>query len=295
MYKYISAIVCFLSLRVWGEESHKVVFLVSPPRSLSVGFTRMIQERGDFKIFLEPAMSVYFHNHNFSHEGFLEDSFKTFDEVKKAIFEEGENVFIKEMSAALVEVIDEEVMKRPDVYFVFLLRDPHPSIISFYSKLNRIVGNFHEATGYKATYDLFQKIAMSSVREPLILYTEELASKPKEVVEEFCEYVGIPFKEEALTWDLLGENFNLQTEWKDAKKEHLIKHWHGEALQSRGFSPLKSYEIDDQGTPTFSEVQDPKDREECQKAYELSLPYYQFFRSIHQAAPAIKNLAASSG
>jgi len=271
-----------------SANPHKVIYLVSPPRSLSVGFTRMIEARGDFKIFHEPSVSVYHkaHNYTFSSEWFKEGAFQTFEEIKKAIFAGDSNVFVKEISFHLAEFLDEDLIKNPNVYFIFLLRDPHASVISLYLKIQPIAGNcanvddWHLAVGYKSMVDIFQKIKAFGGRQPLILFSEELAAKPQEAIAKFCNYADIPLKEESLAWESLGNDFDAYTLWNENKRVDLIYHWHEDALQSTGFRPLKTYDKDNQGNPTFLEVKDPKDREECQKSYHYSLPYYQFFQSL---------------
>ncbi len=271
---------CFISLFVWGDEPQKIICLVSPPRSLSVGFLRMMEARGDFKIYHEPTISVY-HRVNglrFSDDWFREGAFQTFDEVKEAIFNENSNVFVKEMSFSLNEVIDEDFMKRPNVYFVFLFRNPHDAIVSFYKKLGRIVEDFQVACGYKAAHEVFHKIIDSGARRPLVLSSEELGANPEKVVKTFCDYVGIPFIEQALSWENLGSNFGGYEEWHETKRTDHTQHWHGEAIQSTKFVPLKSYEVDDKGNPTFSEIKSLEDRKECEKAYLTNLPYYLFFK-----------------
>lgn len=280
MYKCLFVVCFFLSLSLFGEESHKIVYLVSPPRLLSVGFLRMIQARGDFKIYHEPTINAHHlvHQHLFCHDWYREKAFQTFDEVKEAIFKEESNVFVKEMSFSLLTFIDEDLIKKENVYFVFLFRHPHQAIISLYKKIGSIVEDFHDAVGYEAAYEIFQKIVENKARRPLVLFSEELASKPEEVIVQFCNYVGIPFDKNSLYWPNLGENFSGYSEWHECKKTELTQHWHGNAIQSTQFNALTTYEIDDQENPTFSEIQDLTDRQECEKAYLKSLPYYLFFK-----------------
>jgi Sulfotransferase domain len=282
MRNYLLALFLLLSSLVCAEDApHKIVYLISPPRSLSVGFLRMIEARGDFKIYHEPSLTVYHQvNHlTFSRDWFREDGFQSFEEIKQKIFSEESNVFVKEMSFHLKELIDDDLISRPNVYFVFLFRNPHHTIISLYNKIQAIVDDFQEAVGYEAAYDIYQKIASQNVRPPLILFSEELASQPEKTVKLFCSYVGIPFKGESLCWKDLGQSFNGHDEWHENKRTDLTQHWHGDAIRSTGFAPLKSYEIDSHGNPTFVEIADLEDRKACQKAYLHSLPYYLFFEA----------------
>jgi hypothetical protein len=242
----------------------------------------MIEARGDFKIYHEPTLTLYHKANNltFSHDWFREGTFQSFKEIKETIAKENSNVFIKEMSFLLKDFLDEELIKNPNVYFVFLLRNPHHTTISLYNKIGSIVEDFHTAIGYKAAYEIFQKIAQNGSRKPLILFSEELASEPENVVKTFCDYVKIPFEEKALSWQSLGKDFNGHEEWHESKRTDLTQHWHGDAIQSSQFNPLRTYDIDDLGNPTFSEVKDLNDRKECEKVYLDSLPYYLFFKNF---------------
>jgi len=182
------------------------------------------------------------------------------------------------MSFALANIIDEEFITNPDVYFVFLLRKPQDTIISFYLKHSIMEEDFSEWLGYKPSYDIFQKIIANSSKKPLILFSEELSSSPESTIKKFCEYVQIPFLEESLTWKSLDEEADLYVLWHETKKKDAVTHWHGNAINSRRFTPLTTYEVDQHGFPTFGEVQNPSDREKIFTIYEEILPYYQFFQ-----------------
>ncbi len=259
----------------------KIVYLISPPRSLSVGFLRMIESRGDFKIYHEPSILPYFrlHGYSFSNGWFKEGAFESYNELKTAIFHEKSNVFVKEMSFHLKEFLDDEIINNPNVYFIFLLRNPHHTIASLYKKIGSIVEDFHLAIGYQSAWEIHQMITAKSNRKPLILFSEELSSHPEDVVKTFCDYVGIPFFEHSLAWERLGEDFNGYEKWHEGKVSDLIQHWHGDALRSAQFGALRSYETDALGNPTFSEIENPADRQECARGYWHHYPYYQLFKS----------------
>ncbi len=278
---------CISLLPLWAEPQ-KIVYLVSPPRSLSVGFLRMMEARGDFKIYHEPTISPYHQamGFTFSKDWFKPGAFQTFDEVKESLFKENSNVFVKEMSFSLEMFLDEDLTQRPNVYFIFLLRDPHSTVVSLYKKIIAIVNDlsevkdFEEAIGYEAAYNIYQKIIKAGARQPLVLLSEDLAASPKEIVQQVCDYVEIPWKEEALNWENLGSVFDGQEEWHEGKRDAaIIQHWHGDAIRSTQFQPLGSYDVDSVGTPTFHEVRN-QDRERCKKVYSYSLPFYNFFREL---------------
>ena len=43
--------------------NHKIIYLISPPRSLSVALLRAMYERGDFQVISEPSHCVYCFKH----------------------------------------------------------------------------------------------------------------------------------------------------------------------------------------------------------------------------------------
>lgn len=283
--KYIMSLILMFALgnKLFGSTpENKIIVLISPPRSLSVAFLRMMQARGDFVIFHEPTQSVYNRQHyeDFSKGWFREDSPRTFAEVKNRILEQAQKapVFVKEMSFALREfLIKDDFIKKQNVYFVFLIRNPHSVVISFYNKFRDKSEDFKYWIGYQAAYELFEEIQMKAFNAPYLMFSEELAEDPQKVIKHFCNYVDIPFKEEALAWQDLGSNFIGVDEWHESKEKELVHHWHGEAIKSTGFGKLAHYEIDKNNQPTFSEIQNIDHCEMCREAFYHNLKYYQLF------------------
>ena len=129
--------------------SNKIIYLISPPRSSSVAFLRMMQARNDFIIMHEPTiLAHHFFNHTKEFESgiitewYNENAPKTFEEVKKQILENAciGQVFVKEMGFAAKDFLVEnkDFASAQNVTFVILLRNPHHAIISFYKKVEDI-------------------------------------------------------------------------------------------------------------------------------------------------------------
>lgn len=230
--------------------TNKIIYLVSPPRSLSVAFLRMMHARGDFSIMHEPSQPVFnrMHSPDIVQNYFRKNSFQSFYEVKTAILQEVEkhNVFVKEISFAVEDfhLNDAELMKNPHVYFVFLIRNPHHTIISFYKKVapifDQIAYQISDLIGYKSLYSIFKAAKQHAAQAPYIIYTEDLYNNPQETIKRFCQHIGIAFKPESLHWDNLGEHFDGQA-WHEAKHKELIHYWHGDAIKSTGFEKPTSY------------------------------------------------------
>lgn len=281
---FILAIVLFNN-PCYGEPENKIIVMISPPRTLSTAFMRMMQARGDFEIYHEITANPYnlIHYKEYTADWFREDAPKTYEEAKSRWLEGAvrKNVFIKEMSFYLHDFLmdDLKFIKKPNVQFVFLLRDPHSVILSFAMKDGMIGKDHSHLIGFQPIYELFEKIQLHAVHPPLILFSEKLSEHPREVVEAYCNFLKIPFIESALAWENLGENFTGVEEWHETKKLKYTKIWHGDAIRSTGFSPLRHYEVDENNRPTFSEIKNPELRNACFEAYELHLPYYQKFQA----------------
>lgn len=260
-------------------QSNKIIIMVSPPRSLSVAFLRMMETRGDFVVMNEPSQYAYISIEfpELTDDWFHNDAFKTFEQVKQKIFElaKTSHVFVKEMSFAIEEFIlqDQELINDKRVQFIFLLRNPHHQIISFYKKIPRWQAGFSDIVGYKATYHIFEKIKSQAINKPLIILSENLYQKPYATVKNFCAAVDIEFKEHALQWEKLDQNFTGE-QWHEIKQSELTHHWHDQAIASNGFIQPHIYETDQEGNPTFTEIGDEEHKNMCKNAYQENLFYY---------------------
>lgn len=264
--------------------THKIVYLVSPPRSLSVAFLRMMQTRGDFSIMHEPSQLAFnrLHSPELVQSWYRPSAFQSFDEVKTVILQEAEdrNVFVKEMSFAVRDfhVTDFELMKNPNVYFVFLVRTPHATTISMYNKLKQWFDcldiQFRDLVGYKAQSEIFMAVKNHGFHAPYLILTEDLYTNPQNTIQKFCDHIGIEFKPESLHWSDLGASFDGQEQWHEIKYKELTNYWHSDAIGSTGFGKPRSYEIDEQGNPTFCEIENQKHREMCLKVYHEHMIYY---------------------
>lgn len=262
------------------SAAHKIVYLISPPRSMSVAFTRMMESRGDFEIFHEPSQYAYdkIYYPELTATWFREGALPTFNEVKRALLAKAEHqqVFAKEMSFAVENFLlnDLEFVQNPDVHFVFLIRNPHPTAISFYNKLGAWPEEWNFLLGYQAEYEIFQFIKKNAVNKPFIILTEDLYHDPEKIIQAFCNRLEIPFIPESMHWKAMSNDFTGEKEWHELKVPYHTHHWHGEAIGSSGFGKPRSYEVDEQGNPTFHEIKSEKERAVLMHAYLAHLPYY---------------------
>ncbi|MEC7838789.1 MAG: hypothetical protein VX777_01970 [Chlamydiota bacterium] len=273
----------FLSDDVFAQEPYKIVCLISGPRSLSTVFLRIIETRGDFIIYNEPTIPVYdkVHFKEYTKDWFREDSHETFEDVKRNLFESQKlsNVFVKEMSFSSHDyyVNDLSFMKNSSIHFVFLLRNPHHTTLSFYNKVEEVSPMMSDLIGVKKLYHMYEMALKHNPNPVQIIQSEDLYNSPQETINKFCKELGIPYKEKALKWKKYGENFQGHKEWNEQKSGSIIHHWHGRAIESQKIGKPTVYDVDRLGNPTFSEVVSPEHRRELKRVYRENLDYYRRF------------------
>lgn len=168
-------------------------------------------------------------------------------------------------------------MRLPHINFVFFVRNPHHTIISEYKKCAPDLQNAISKAiiGYHDLLKIIRVVDTYAINEPYIIYTENLYNEPQKTIQHFCEHVSIPFEEEHLHRQSLGIDFDGHNEWHETKYKDKTHHWHGDAIMSTGIQKPTSYMIDEQGNPTFEEIENPDHRNACKKIYAEQFPYYQ--------------------
>ena len=260
----------------YADPQHKIVYLISPPRSLSVAFLRMMQARGDFQVYNEYT------------NVFLSQMPPHPDFVKVKILADAQtaNLFLKEIISIRSRFLTEsiEMASNKNVYYIYLLRHPHPALISFYKKrilvrgekdFDKVVAyNREQLASYQYIYENLQILKQSAVNKPYIILTESLSINPEQTIEKFSHYIGVPYKPESLKWQKLAGSFTPEKDWHDVKPLEAVRLWHSDAMSSQEFGKQTVYATDAQGSPTFVEIKNLKHREICQKAYLENLRYY---------------------
>ena len=125
----------------------------------------------------------------------------------------------------------------------------------------------------KSLYSIYQKVQKRGKISPVILVAEELYENPDNAIQEFCKQVGIPYLPQPCNGPLFKRKSCTILPIKIK-----LNHWCQEAIQSTGITKPTQYEVDSLGQPTFSEIKDPSNREQCKKAYEYNLEYYNLLR-----------------
>lgn len=261
----------------------KVVYLVTMPRSLSTVFVRMMHARQDFTIINEPGTLTYLHVSQCAKTSvtYFGDVLEEFGAVQEAIASKTHGnlpVFVKEFafSACNYLGLDSHFLNQQDYYTMFLIRNPHKSLISYHKKLPpELQSKVVDFMDYKKLYELYMNFKATSPRKPLIVRAEDLMSNPRKTVAQVCAYIDVPFKEENLSWQKLDDSFCIADEWNCDIPAEAAYYWYGPVMDSTGFKQETStYSVNDQGDPTFEEIENAELRALYKNTYIENMPYY---------------------
>ncbi len=267
-------------------EAHlgKIIYLISTPRSCSTIFTRMIHARGDYMIMNEPGVGTY---HNIFAPmlavlGFNENTPTNFSTIQKMILEKaslGHNVFVKDMGFAAWHYLDDQnFLDQQNCTIIFLIRNPHAVQLSFYKKFPHISKITPDILNYKKLHTLYKNLSLKTGKKLYIISAEEITRHPKENIEKLCNHLDISFTKEHLSWENLTPNFILAKEWNTTIYTNIGLNWWGDALKSTQFEQKEyNYALDENGQPTFEEIEDLEHRAFYKKLYKENMPYYQLF------------------
>jgi hypothetical protein len=235
----------------------KPLALWAVPRSISTAFERVFVERDDFEVFHEPFSAAYYYS-----EDRLSDRYAAeppqpehnYDRVVRRIFEPRERrVFLKDMAYQAKPLLEPGFVSR--FTNTFIVRDPKYVIAS----LHKMWPDFTlEETGYDDLYRLF-RMATENGDGAVVVDAMTFSENPVAVLSAYCERVGVPFREDTLSWQP-GE----------VRKWENWEGWHEEAQQSSGIEP--------------AERKDPKLPPELEEVYEHCLPAY--YKLAAHAIPA---------
>jgi hypothetical protein len=236
----------------------KPVALWCVPRSLSTAFERVFVEREDFEVMHEPFSAAYYYSEDRQSDRYRDQEYQpehNYENVVAQIFRPRERrVFLKDMAYQAKPLLGPEFAAR----FVntFIIRDPKYVI----SSLHKMWPSFSfEETGYEHLYEMY-RYATRVGQDPVVVDAMTFSENPVGVLAAYCDRVGIPFREDSLSW-APGE----VSKWKSWEG------WHDAAQQSAGIEPARR--------------RDPELPGELLDVYERCLPYY-YQLAAHVIHPA---------
>lgn len=180
---------------------HRLIALWAVPRSTSTAFEWMMRQRGDLDCLHEPFGEAWYQGEEPLWPRWRPGDRTTPGLTLESVWEtiqrrasEGP-VFIKDFPHYIDHLWDEDFLAR--FTHAFLIRDPALTITSIHDKWP----DFAEGeVGFREQRALFDLLTALHGKPPPVFDSGDLLEKPAEMVEAFCDSVGIPFIESALSW-----------------------------------------------------------------------------------------------
>ena len=236
---------------------HKIVALWAVPRSTSTAFEWMMHQRGDLDCMHEPFGEAWYQGEAPLWPRFTDGekvtpglSIESVWQDIKARAEVGP-VFINDFPDYINHMWDAEFLSH--FTHAFLIRDPAKTITSIYNKWP----DFDELeVGFPEQRALFDLLTAIHGAPPPVIDSDDLLEDPKAVTAAFCDAVGIPFIERALTWEA-GGDMSAYSWWDGGS-------FHANLAKSTGLMPQTRNYVDLEKTP-----------ERVRHVHRRMLPHYQ--------------------
>ncbi len=235
--------------------SHPITFLWTTPRSVSTSFERMMSARGDHLVLDEPFSRSYYYGPGRRSDRYDETlPASSAEEVLAQIEAAAEErpVFVKDMAYQAADLLGPDLLKR--FSNSFLVRDPAATLRS----LAKRWPDFTDEEGGWAALDQAADAVESLGDDLVVVDADTLCSDSPTVVRAWCDRMGLPFVESALTWEP-----GMRPEWE------LWGDWHSSTASSTGFE-----ELDPPPPPPGP------DEPRLHEAYLASLPVYERLSAV---------------
>ena len=234
----------------------KILALWAVPRSTSTAFEWMMRQRGDLDCLHEPFGEAWYQGENPRWPRATADSLRTpgltLDSVLRMLKTKmlEKPLFIKDFPHYIEHMWDEDLFNL--FTHSFLIRNPAKTITSMYDKWP----DFHEQeVGFIEQRRLFDQVCDRLGSAPPVLESDDLLEDPQQMVEKWCQAVGIEFIPQALRWEPGARD---EVSWWDGGS------FHANLRNSDGLKPQKR---------KYIEINQAPDR--VKQIYELMLPHYQ--------------------
>ncbi|MEO1563881.1 MAG: sulfotransferase family protein [Pseudomonadota bacterium] len=220
----------------------KILALWAVPRSTSTAFEWMMRQRGDLSCYHEPFGEAWYQGEAPLWPRATEDSLRTpgltLEGTLQSLLDHGarEAVFIKDFPHYIDHMWTPEMLSH--FYHSFLIRDPAKTITSMYDKWP----DFDEKeVGFPEQRALFDLVTDIHGAPPPVIDSDDMLEDPQRMVALWCEAVGIPFVESALSWEPGARD---EVSWWDGGS------FHANLKNSDGLKPQKRKYVDIKETPT---------------------------------------------
>ena len=228
---------------------HKILALWATPRSTSTAFEWAMANRGDMTCHHEPYNEAYYYGDDRRHDRYfradpgleVKPGLSILGVHRKLLEEVADGpVFIKDFAYSIIHLADDAFL---DAFrHTFLVRDPEKVLTSMHSRWPDIALS---EIGFEDLHTLFRRVADREGQTPVVIDSDELLARPEAGMRAYCEAVGIPFLESALSWEDKdkGQRERNPTWNSDEQGFHdSLKASTGLAPQKRSYPPLQSSE-----------------------------------------------------
>lgn len=203
-----------------------IIALWAHQRSMSTAFLRMMIERADVTVIHEPLVTLLDEGEVPLPDGrggqvVVRDEEALFEHMKELARDR--RVFFKDTVEHRYAWLFEHPLAIADIEHTFIVREPRQTISSMYHMKPAITC---PEVGYEHLFELFELARRLKEASPVVVNADRLVQDPRAVVGRYCEQVGLPFVEEALSWQ--PED---RPEWSRTRK------WHIDVIGSSGFAP----------------------------------------------------------
>lgn len=254
---------------------HPIVYLISPPRARSTILFRALQAQlPDLICFHEPSQAVHDREKGatYAADWWRDDAFTSTAHIQETILAASKRgpVLVKEMSFAAINTLDPIYLQHPNLYFVFMVRNPLETIASFYKQVAATLmpDIFIDDIGFRGLFELYQRVSTHCPNPPQVIRNEEFLD-PTTLFQRVFTMVGLTITPK-LDWPALVTDFD-GTDWHEQKHPHLTHRWHGPAIASTRIEYVASsiQTLDD-----LLELIQPIHRDLVTEAYATNCTYY---------------------
>ena len=218
---------------------NKIIALWAIPRSTSTAFEWMMRQRGDLDCLHEPFGEAWYQGETPLWQRFQPGDVTTQGLTLESVWADiqtkakHEPIFLKDFPHYINHMWDADFLSH--FTHAFLIRDPAKTITSMHSKWP----DFHEGeVGFPEQRALFDLLWALNGSPPPVIDSDDLLKKPHEMVEAFCDAVGIPYIEDALTWKP-GGNMSEHSWWDGGSFHANLANSTGLKAQERRYLDLK--------------------------------------------------------
>jgi hypothetical protein len=196
----------------------------------------MMRERGDITVLHEP----FSHVANYGSTTVAGEEIRSEPELLAALKRSKVPLFFKDTTDFYYPYLlrDEEFLRTAT--HTFLVRHPRDAIASHYA-LHPALSR--DEIGFGWLHEIFEAVTEATGVVPVVVDSDELIARPAEIVERYCERVGIPYRREALSW-----RPGMAPGWQRSER------WHQATSASNAFTPTeRKYETTVDNSPLLAE------------------------------------------